>query len=253
MKRALLLTTCIVSLMVIALPAHALELGVRGYYWFPGLSGDIKVDESSAAGTTLDLETDLGFDSKSYPVVEAFAAIGSHHLSLSYYRADYSGTKTLSESITFKGKTFDVQYPITSSLEYDIYDITYQYDLLDLENILAGFSLGIVGKVKLINGDVEIKSTARTEKEDISASIPMIGVNLHLGIFADLVEARILGTGMAYGGGTIYDGQAEISYTPVPFVDIHGGYRVFSIDVDADDVDFNHDTSGPYLALTVSF
>ena len=81
----------------------------------------------------------------------------------------------------------------------------------------------------------------------------MLGVNLHVGIIADLVEAQVKVTGITYGDGSILDGQADISYTPLPFVDIHGGYRFFTIDMDVDDLGFNYNTSGPYIALTVSY
>jgi outer membrane protein len=253
MKKAFLWMICSAAVFGMTVPAQAFEFGVRGYYWFPGISGDLKVDESGSPGTTLDLESDLGLDDESYPIIEGFVGLGNHHLSLSYYKADYSGTETLSKDITFAGKTFTANIPFSSSLEYDVYDFMYQYDLLDLENILAGFSLGAVGRVKLFDGKVEIKSSALTERESFTAPIPMLGLNLHLGILADLLEGRVLATGMGYGGGTIFDGQAEISLTPFPFLDIHGGYRVFFIDVDADDVEFDYDTSGPYAAVTLSF
>jgi hypothetical protein len=58
---------------------------------------------------------------------------------------------------------------------------------------------------------------------------------------------------MAIGGGTVFDGLAELSVTPIPFLDIHGGYRAFIIDADIDDVEFDYNTSGPYVALTLSF
>ena len=251
MKKAFLWMICFGVVFGIAVPVQAFEFGVRGYYWFPGISGDLKVDESGIPGTTLDLESDLGLDDESYPIIEGFVGLGNHHLSLSYYNADYSGTKTLSEDFTFAGEDFSGL--IRSSLEYSVFDFMYQYDLLDLENILAGFSLGAVGRIKLFDGEVEIKSSALTERESFTAPIPMLGLNLHLGILADLLEARVLATGMGYGGGTIFDGQAEISLTPFPFLDIHGGYRIFSIDVDADDVEFDYDTSGPYAAVTLSF
>jgi hypothetical protein len=77
--------------------------------------------------------------------------------------------------------------------------------------------------------------------------------NHHLGILADILEGRVLATGMSYGGGTIFDGQADISITPFPFIDIHGGYPIFLIDADAEDVEFGYDTSGPYVALTIGF
>ncbi len=251
MKKAFLLMICFGVVFGMAVSVQAFEFGVRGHYWFPELSGDLKVDESGIPGNTLNLESDLGLDDESYPIIEGFVGLGNHHLSLSYYKADYSGTKTLSEDFTFAGKDFSG--PIRSSLEYSVFDFMYQYDLLDLENILAGFSLGAVGRVKLFDGKVEIKSSALTERESFTAPIPMLGLNLHLGILADLLEGRVLATGMGYGGGTIFDGQAEISLTPFPFLDIHGGYRIFFIDVDADDVEFDYDTSGPYAAVTLSF
>ena len=51
----------------------------------------------------------------------------------------------------------------------------------------------------------------------------------------------------------MYEIMADISLTPLPFIDIHGGYKTFVIDIDEDDVMFDFDMSGPYVALTLSF
>ncbi|NVM22192.1 MAG: hypothetical protein HWN68_10490 [Desulfobacterales bacterium] len=249
MKKAFLCVICFAAMFGIAVPAQAFELGVRGYYWLPGLTGDLKVDAAGVTGTTIDMVSGLGMEDESYPVIEAFIGVGGHHLSLSRYRAEYSGTKKLTEEIKFMGETYNVAETISSSLEYDVSDIMYRYDLLDLENVLAGFSLGVVGRVKTFEGDVTIKSKTAS----FSTPIPMVGLNLHVGILAGLLEARVLATGIGYSGGSIIDGQADISFTPFPFVDVHGGYRTFTIDADADDVEFNYDTSGPYVAVTIGF
>ena len=81
----------------------------------------------------------------------------------------------------------------------------------------------------------------------------MLGANFHVGLLKDIIEARVLATGIGYHDSTAFDGQAEISFTPFPFVDIHGGYRYLKIDVDQDNVTFNFDNSGVYVAVTVSF
>lgn len=253
MRKALLFLTVVTLLMSMTISAAAFEIGVRGYYWLPGLSGDLKVDGNGVTGTTVDLEDDLGMSDESYPIIEVFAGLGNHHLSVSYYSADYDGSKTLSKAINFNGQAFTVNTLITTSLEYDVYDFMYQYDLLDLENMLAGCSLGLVGKIKLFEGSVEVKSTAISTKEDFTAPIPMIGLNFHMAILADILEARLLVAGIGYSGNKIIDSQADISFTPFPFLDIHGGYRLFNVDVDADDVEFNYNTSGPYVAVTISF
>jgi hypothetical protein len=249
----------IVSIMVVfgaALPAQAFEAGVRGYYWFPAISGDVKYSDGSLSGTKLDLEDDLNIDDEYYPVGEVFIGGDDHHLSFSFYRADYSGTATLSQNINFGGETFLAGDKIKSSLEYDVYDLTYQYDLLDLENVLAGFSLGLVGRLRVYDVEVEIKSKTNnnlSEKEDYTVPIPLFGLNLHLGILADVLEARILASGIGYWDGYMVDGLAELSFTPIPFVDIHAGYRTFFVDVDESDFELNYNTSGFYGGVTISF
>ena len=253
MKRAFLWMICFLAVFGIAGPAQAFEIGVRGYYWFPDFSGTVKVDDQGISGTTIDFESDLGMEEESYPVIEAFIGAGNHHLSAAYYKADYSGTSTLTRNITFNGITFPVSALTASSLEYNAYDVMYWYDIIDLENFLAGGSLGIVGRVEVFDGDLVIQTTGLNEKVGFTAPIPQLGLNFHVGILADILELRLLGTGMVIGGGTVFDGLAELSLTPIPFIDINGGYRAFIIDADIDDVEFDYDTSGPYVAVTISF
>ena len=252
-KRMFLLFICFSVVFVIALPVSAFELGVRGYYWFPELSGVIRVDDAGIVGTELDLEDDLGIDNESYPVIEVLAGIGKHHLSLAYYNLDYDGDTVLTKDIYFNGELFHANERVVSNLKYDNYDVMYRYDLIDLENFLAGGSLGLVARVMVFDGSTSIASATVTTKEDFTAPIPMVGANFHVGILKDILEARVLVTGIGYSDNTAFDGQAEISLTPFPFMDIHGGYRFLKIDVEEDDVKFDFDNSGLYVALTVSF
>ncbi len=253
MKRMFLLFICFLAVLGIVLPVSAFELGVRGYYWFPELSGDIRVDDAGIVGTELNLEDDLGVDDESYPIIEVLAGIGRHHLSLSFYSADYEGDVVLSQDITFDGELYQANERIVSNLEYDNYDFMYRYDVINLENFLAGGSLGLVARLMVFDGSASIASATVTAKEDFTAPIPMVGANFHVGILKDIIEARVLVTGIGYSDNTAFDGQAEISLTPFPFLDIHGGYRFFKIDVEEDDVKFDFDNSGLYVALTVSF
>ncbi len=255
MKKILLL---IISLMVVfgtALPSQAFEAGVRVYYWFPAISGDVKYSDGSLNGTNLDLEDDLNIDDESYPVGEVFIGGDDHHLSFSFYRAEYEGTANLTQDIDFGGETFPAGDKIKSTLDYDVYDLTYQYDLLDLENVLAGFSLGLVGRLRLYDVEFEIESRTsdQSEKEDYTVPIPLFGLNLHLGLLADILEARILASGIGYWDGYMVDGLAELSFTPIPYVDIHAGYRTFFVDVDDNDFELDYDTSGFYGGVTISF
>ena len=253
MKKTYLALSLLLVTLLLPASTLAFEIGARGYYWFPSLDGNVKVDEAGIIGTTIDFEKDLGIEDENYPSVEVFLGGGRHHLSLTYTDIDYSGKKTLTEKITFNGEDYKVNALVTSSIEYKMMDLYYQYDFLNLENVLAGFSLGAVLQVKYLDGEVGLKSIIFDEKEDFTLPIPMIGLNLHIGILADILEARLRGTAIGYAGNAIYELMADISWTPLPFLDIHGGYKRFVIDIDEDDIVFDYDMSGPYVALTLSF
>ena len=252
MKKMYLTLSLLLAVLLLPVSSLAFEIGARGCYWFPTLDGNVKV-EKSGIGSTVDFDNDLGIDDENYPSIEAFVGIGDHHVSLTGMKVDYSGKKTLSRDIDFSGKTYSKDFVIDSSIEYTMIDLHYQYDFLDLENILAGFSLGAVFQIKYLDGDVSLKTTGIDEKEDFTLPIPMFGVNLHLGILADILEARLRATAIGYSGNTICEVMSDISWSPFPFIDIHGGYKTFLIDIDEDDVAFDYDMSGPYLLLTVSF
>jgi len=253
MRKIYVVLSLLLPALLLPVSSLAFEIGARGYYWFPSLDGTVKVDEAGIIGTTIDFENDLGIEDENYPSVEVFVGGGNHHLSLTHTNIEYSGRKTLTTEIIYRGETYKVNELVTSSIEYKMIDLHYQYDLLDLENILGGFSLGGVFQVKYLDGNVSLKTTGIDEKEDFTIPIPMVGLNLHIGILADILEARVRGTAIGYSGNTIYELMADISLTPFPFLDIHGGYKSFIIDLDEDEVVFDYDMSGPYVALTLSF
>jgi outer membrane protein len=253
MKKTYLTLAFILAVLLIPASSSAYEVGARGYYWFPSLDGEVKVNEANIIGTTIDFDDDLGIEDESFPTIEAFIVADKHHFSLAYTSIDYSGTKTLTKSIVFNGKTYSASALVNSSIEYRQIDLVYQYDFLNLENVLAGFSLGGVIQVKYLDGEVSLKTTGIDEKGELTLPIPMIGFNLHIGLLADILEARIRGTAIGYSGNMIYEIVGDISYTPFPFIDIHGGYKTFTIDIDEDDVFFDYGISGPYIALALSF
>jgi outer membrane protein len=253
MKRTYCALALFLALVLMPLASSAFEIGARGYYWFPSLDGKVRVDEAGSIGDTLDFENDLAIQDEDYPSGEVFVGAGKHHLDLGYTKVDYSGSNVLNRTIIFNGETYPVSSLVSSSIEYKMIDFHYQYDFINLENALAGFSLGGVFQVKYLDGEVTLKTTGLDEKEDFTLPIPMVGLNLHIGIIADILEARVRGTAMTYSGNSMYELVGDISWTPFPFIGIHGGYKTFVIDVDEEDVLLDYDMSGPYAAITISF
>jgi hypothetical protein len=143
---------------------------------------------------------------------------------------------------------------VQADLDFQMLDLEYRYDLIDMENILAGFSIGPIGKIKYVDGEARLKSPTADRSETFKAVVPMIGAGLHIGVIADILEARAQITGMAYSGNSLYEYMADLSFTPFPFLDIHGGYKVIDLKVDdISSVFADYKFSGPYVALTVGF
>jgi len=242
-------------LFFIALPASAVEIGARALYWFPSLKGDMKVNANGVTGTQFSLKDDLGMDNKNIPSVEAYVGGGRHHASLMYSQVDFSGSNVLTRNIVFNGQTYAAGSNVDSDLKLKMLDLEYQYDLVNLENILAGFSVGVIGKVKYLDGEARLFSSAAGEKkETFGIPIPMVGVGVHAGLLANVLEARAKFTGIGYSGNVFYDALAEISWTPFSFLDIHGGYRYMKLKVDdVSDVFADVELSGPYVGLSIGF
>ena len=224
MSRLKIITGFMLVTFLTAVPAMAVDLGVRAYYWLPDLEGNVTYDGDVADATDLDFVDDLGMERESYPMIEIFAGLGDHHLSFTYYQASYSGSETLDETIEFGDETFTAGVDVDSKLEYTVMDFAYQWDAINLENILAGGSLGLVGKVKYFNITASVEEdTVGKEEADIGVPIPMVGLNLHVGILANILEARLQVTGMGYSGNSVVEFLGDVSYTPFPFMDIHAG------------------------------
>jgi hypothetical protein len=257
LKTLISITAGLVMVIAFSSIASAFEIGVRGYYWFPTLKTDAKVDGGGKSGTEFNVDDTLGMGTEAYPAIEVFGGLGKHHVSLLYTEANYSGfSSTLSSPITFNGITFSGN--LASDLKVRMIDVAYKYDILDMSNILAGFSISAIGKIKYIETNSNLAGavlggTNQQTSNDLKLPIPMIGAAAHIGILANILEARAELTGISYSGNYVYEALADLSLTPFPFLDIHAGYKIIALRIDESDTYFSGNIAGPYLALTVSF
>jgi hypothetical protein len=256
MKRSQWTVLCALALLLLwAMPVGAFELGARGYYWFPVFKADMKSDGATKPGSDVNLQDNLGVGTKAFPSVEVFAGLGRSHLGLTYTPIEYSGSTALSQDITFNGQTFAKGVNVDSDLKLRMLDLEYRFTALNMENIMAGFSLDAIAQLKYIDGEAKIAAPAlgREAKQSVQLPIPMVGVGAHIGLLLNLLEARAKITGISYSGNYLYEALADISLTPFPFLDIHAGYKYIRVHLDRDNFFMNADFAGPYLALTVSW
>ncbi|MDP1991819.1 MAG: hypothetical protein Q8K00_12455 [Syntrophales bacterium] len=243
------------SFFCFAMPVGAFEIGARGLYWFPSFKADIRVDDSGVTGDTMNLKDTLGVEDESFPSFELFVGNGRHHLNVAYTPIDYSGSTLLTQKITFNGQTFATGTKVDTNLQLKMFDLEYRYTFLDTENILAGFSLDLIGQIKYIDGEAKINAPASKTGSDFSfrAPMPMVGLGTHIGILHDLLEVRAKVTGIGYSGSYYYEALADLSFTPFPFLDIHAGYKTMRLKIDYSDLLLDSEFAGPFVGLTVKF
>ncbi len=254
--RRFALIPAVAAVLATAAPAFALpglEAGVRGYYWFPDLSAKVQTFTGPVAGTKFDAKDDLGVKDENFPGGEAFVRFGRIHLRAGYTPLSFDGNKTLTRTIVFDGRTYSVGDNVVSALDVKMLDGEFQVDLLRPDLVAASFNLGLVVKVKYVDGTVELRSAGTTETRDFKAPVPMVGLAAGVGILKNVLRADARVAGMAYSGNHLYEGDAFASVVPFPFFRIQGGYRYIDLKVDEDDIVAELKLKGPYVGAQLSF
>ncbi len=254
--RRIALIAAILALVTFAAPAFALpgfEAGVRGYYWFPNLAAKIQTFTGPTAGTQFDAKDDLGVKDENFPSGEAFVRFGRFHIRAAYTPVSYDGSNTLTRTIVFNGQTYAVGDNVVSSLDMKMLDADFQFDLLRPDLVAASLNLGVIVKVKYVDGTVELTSAGIRETRDFKVPIPMAGLALGVGVLKNVLRADVRVAGMAYSGNHVYEGDAFASIVPFPFFRIQGGYRYIDIKADTDDVIAEVKLKGPYAGAQLSF
>ncbi len=244
------------ALLLLASPAFALpgiEAGVRANYWFPDLSAKIQTFTPPPAGTKFDAKDDLGVKDENFPSGEAFVRLGRYHIRAGYTPVSFDGNKTLTRQIEFNGRLYDVGENVVSGLDLKMLDADVQVDLLRPDVVAASFNLGVIVKVKYVDGSVELASAGTAETRDFKAPIPMVGLAAGVGVLKNALRADARVTGIAYSGNHLYEGDVFASVVPFPFFRIQGGYRFIDLKVDDDDIVAELKLKGPYVGAQVSF
>ncbi|MBN1959003.1 MAG: hypothetical protein JXQ81_12325 [Desulfuromonadales bacterium] len=216
--------------------------------------------EGSIAGTVLgdseefDLERDLNLDDSEDFTGEVALQLGHSRLSLNYLPIGFSGTGTLSRSVTFNGTTYNIGTAVKSDLSVDLYDIGYTYYLLNFDDLPMRFQLGFELAVKVADVDVSIKdlTTGVTETVSGTAPIPTIGARTRIALADFLGISGRIGY-LELNDNHFLDAEAQVEFSPLPMVGLYAGVRIFDLKIDEDDINIETEFSGPFGGLMVRF
>jgi outer membrane protein len=254
MRRILQVVTVAAGVLLMAGSAFAapgFEMGARGAYWFPELTGSAQTN--AIGDTRFDFKDTIGVKDENIPFGEAFLRFGNTTLRVGYTQLTFDGAKELTQTVVFNGTTFSATDNVISSIDMKMLDGELQFDFLRPDVGVAGFNLGLLLKVKYVDGKVELRDSATTATKDFKAPIPMVGAAAGVGFLKDMVRVDARAAGIAYSGNHLYDVDAYASFAPLPFVRIQGGYRHIDLKIDEDGTLASFKLSGPYVGAQLSF
>lgn len=236
-------------------PKQAWEVGAKVSYWFSDVSGDLRIDGNGIRGTTISLKDDLDISNAELGYVEIFGRVGRHRLTAGYLESEYSGSTHIPREIISKGQTYPAGSLVEANLKFKIIELEYQYDFLRLENVLAGLSVGAIGKILYTEGHTSSQAPALglSGQGNFYATIPMLGIGFQLGLLEDWLEFRGKVTGSQFSGNTFMGADAALSLTPFPYVDLSCGYKYIKYDYEQDNLMLDITLSGPYIGLTIRY
>jgi len=259
-----MLRTLLAALLCLAVPGLATAdemVGARVEYWSMDLTGDVAVSGAAGTPTTLSLvnSTDgLGLDADNPVGASAWLNLGPFFLFGRYTPIDISGTGTATTNVNFGDVTFKVNGTLDSTLNFNMYDAGLGLNVLNLDDLPVRIQLGVMVQLKVLDGSIEVTGsealtgTSTTESNDFTLPIPMVGGHLKLG-FADFLSVGVQGAAIVYNGDHLYDVDARVELSPIPFVGISAGYRIMDIAVDESDVDLNATFDGPFIEAFIRF
>jgi len=161
-----------------------------------------------------------------------------------------NGNGTLARDFTFGGTTYSSSEPVVTDIELTNTDVTLYYEVVDLGMDL---DIGLTGR--FFQGGVSLNGT----RQDINGFLPMIYGRARFGLpFTGTWVGGDINY-MGFSGNQIADYAVRVGWETenliLPEIGIEGGYRRFSLDANADDLDVNIDTQvdGFFVNLTGHF
>jgi hypothetical protein len=236
------------------LPAedHVVELGVM--FWKPSPQLTLSTDDLAGAGINeVDFVQEFGIEDKYFP--EFRATIGrSHKLRASFVTFSYDAETTITRTIQFQGRTFNIGAPATADIKWNLYKFGYEWDFVSRERGFFGFIADL--KYNKVVASIDSPALTSAAATDTTAPIPTLGV-IGRGYLAPALSITGEFTGLSITRdefeGKFFDFDL---YGTVSFgrnVGVQGGYRSVVVDYLVDEDSGDLKMKGPYFGALVRF
>ncbi|TQV75522.1 TIGR04219 family outer membrane beta-barrel protein [Aliikangiella marina] len=228
---------------------------VGGYQWTPDYSGTILSSTSTVAGSTIDLQNDLGFTDESHNVIyfsleHPIPVLPNLKITSSDFENSSSGVIT--RDLVFGGETFSVSENVTTVMDTSNMEYTLYYEILD-----NWINWDIGATIRQYDGEVGLSTPANgsnlNESELLDFTIPLFYTKARFdlpftGFFID-GQINII----SYDDDSVSDTMIALGYESEIGFGASLGYRSFDLEAQEDDLDVDLKFDGTYFNLFFHF
>jgi hypothetical protein len=151
---------------------HVGEVGVM--LWKP--SPELVLSTETLSGFSIDevdFVQEFGIEDKWFP--EYRATIGrSHKFRFAYVKFNYDEEATIQRTFTFQGRQFTIGAPATADIEWTLWKLGYEWDIVSREQGFFGVFTDL--KINKVVASVDSPVLRSAATADVTAPIPTIGV-----------------------------------------------------------------------------
>jgi hypothetical protein len=218
-------------------------------------------------GTDFDWEQNFGgSDANRFRVDGAWRFADRHKVRAMWFNFSHNRSAVFDEEVDWGDVTFPVDVTVNGSIEFDIYELAYEYAFLKRETLelsgsfglhLAQFTAGMRAEVDSGGGT---GTTEIGDEGDLNAPLPVIGGRVIWRIHRDFwLDAMVQFFALEYENvdGRLIDTRIGVLWQPRSWGGIGIGYNRFDMDVDVTrskytgKLDWIYD--GPQIFYSVSF
>ena len=223
--------------------------------------------DAGEIGTPIDWNRTFGEGSLTRFRVDAQWRFAERHkLRALWFSSDRSDSKTIDREIEWGGETFPVSTRVKGDLDYQIYELSYEYAFLRRETYELSASIGAYYVSLDSKLSATITSDGGTTERDVSRDgsfdvpLPVLGLRAQWVLPYQLsfdLSGQYFAVSIDEYDGDLQNYRATFTWQPNKWVGLGLGYDWFSADLDIDaskfDGNVNWTFSGPMLYYSVSF
>lgn len=251
MKRNILAAIAALTLGFAATAQADETIAVKAGFMVLSPSGDFGARVNNT-GSRIDLERDLKFKNSSQATGEIDINLGDSLISFGFVPLTFKGSGNLNRTITYNGNTFTAGTAVTSSFKADLYDFSYTYYMINMDDLPSRFQLGFETSVKTFNAKTLVSGAGVTTARNATVAIPTAGLRGRVAL-ADFIGVSGRFGYMGYAGNFFTDAQAQVEFSPLPLLGVNAGYRYMQIKLDTNGLIADTTFQGPYAELFFRF